>query len=108
MNDTVFISIVSTASKYEAMIAGIVATLWLITIVLLHFIKPQLKPSIRLISEYAIRPHGWIMQSAFFCMAFACLMSALAAWPYIPGVGLVLLAFAGLGCIGAGIFTTVC
>jgi Protein of unknown function (DUF998) len=97
---------VTATSRHEAVIAGIAAILWLAILVLLHIIKPNLKPSIRMMSEYAIKPRGWIMQVAFFCVAVSCYVLALALWPYVSHIGLVLLIIVGIGFTGAGAFVT--
>ena len=34
---------------------------------LLHFLKPELDPAWRMISEYEIGRFGWMMRLAFFC-----------------------------------------
>lgn len=98
--------IVNIISRYEALVAFIVTALWLLLIASLHFIKSELKPSTSLVSEYAIKPKGWIMQVAFFCMGVGCFAFVLAAWPYINKVGLILLAIVSLSFTGAGIFVT--
>ncbi len=97
---------ITTISRQEALAAGIMAALWLVIIGLLHIIKPELKPSVNMISEYARKPKGWIMQVAFFCMAISCFIQSLAMWPYVSHVGLALLVIIGLGFVGAGAFVT--
>ncbi len=97
---------ISPTSQYGALVAGIMAVLWLLIICFLHLIKPQLNPSTRMISEYAMKPKGWIMQTAFFCMAASCFSLALAIWPLFSHVGPILLAIVGLGFSGAGAFVT--
>lgn len=93
-------------SYYEALISCVAIMLWLSILAVLHFIKPELKPSTTLVSEYAIKPKSWIMQTAFFCMAIGCVALVAAAWPYVSFAGLVLLAIIGIGFAGAGIFIT--
>ena len=82
------------------------AGLWLIIILLLHFIKPELAPRTRMISEYARRPHGWIMQFAFFCMALSCGALAAATWRLPLLLGSALLTICSVGFAGAGVFVT--
>jgi hypothetical protein len=89
----------------ELMAAG-AASLWLIIILLLHFIKPELDPRTRMISEYARGPHGWIMQFAFFCMALSCGALAAALWALPLSIGATLLAICSVGFAGAGVFVT--
>jgi hypothetical protein len=38
----------------------------------LHLLKPELDPSWRMASEYAIGDYGWVMRTAFFSMALSC------------------------------------
>lgn len=90
----------------EALIAFIAAAGWLAIIILLHLVKRELRPSIRLISEYARPPHGWIMQFAFFCAAASCFTMAAAAWSLVSVVSLILLTLGGAGFAGAGLFVT--
>ena len=45
----------------------IFATVFLIILFLLHFLKRELDPSWRMISEYEIGRFGWLMRLAFFC-----------------------------------------
>jgi len=89
-----------------ALFSGLAAVAWLVIIALLHFIKPGLNPSVRMISEYALAPSGWIMQLAFFLMAASCVALAFAAWALLPHLGLLLLGTCGVGFAGAGIFVT--
>jgi len=100
------IFIVTTSQHTEALIAVVMATLWLVILVLLHFVKPQLKPSVHMMSEYAIQPKGWIMQLAFFCIAASCFAAVLATWSDLPHFGLILLVIDGIGFAGAGVFVT--
>jgi hypothetical protein len=89
-----------------AFLSTIAAILWLGIIVLLHFVKPELDPRTRMISEYAREPRGWIMQLAFFCMAASCWALAAATWTLQSIVGPTLLAVCGAGFAGAGVFIT--
>lgn len=63
------------------------AILYLILLLLLHFIKPEFDPSWRFISEYAIGDYGWIMQLAFFVLAISCLALCLSIKSEINTVG---------------------
>jgi hypothetical protein len=77
---------------------------------LLHLLKPELDPSWRFISEYAIGTHGWLMAVAFLALAIAHAALALALRPELRGVaglaasGSLWVSAAGLAL--AGIFTT--
>jgi len=63
---------VSAASRMAATLSFSATSLFLVLLTALHFIKPEIDPSWRMISEYEIGRHGWIMQGAFLCLAFSC------------------------------------
>ena len=62
----------------SALISIAAAAVFLLLVGLLHLIKPELSPSWRFVSEYAIGRHGWVMTVAFFAWAVSCAMLALA------------------------------
>jgi hypothetical protein len=98
------ISLVAARLSFGAAIA------FLILLAALHVIKPELDPSWRFISEYAIGNYGWIMVLAFISLGLSCASLAVALWPHIKGIvgkiGLFLLLISAVGMIMAGIFTT--
>ena len=47
------------------------AVLFLVLLAALHIIKPELDPSWRFISEYAIDDYGWVMMVAFLSLALS-------------------------------------
>ena len=51
-------------------------------IVILHVLKPEYDPSWRMISEYSLGRHGWVMRLAFLTMAVALGATCLALWPF--------------------------
>jgi hypothetical protein len=77
---------------------------------LLHFLKPELDPSWRMISEYEIGRYGWLMRLAFFCWGSSVLSLLVAlrgSLRTISGkVGYVWLVLIGIALFGAGIFAT--
>lgn len=76
----------------------------------LHIVQPELDPSWRFLSEYALGRAGWMMNVAFVAVAVAMLgvIVALArqvrTWP--GRIGLALLVIAAVGLILAAIFPT--
>ena len=52
---------------------------FLVLLALLHFLKPELDPSWRMISEYEIGEYGWVMTLAFLALSvsYAALFAAL-------------------------------
>lgn len=86
----------------NALFVGLLATL--------HVLKPEVDPSWRFISEYAIGNYGWIMQAAFLSLAVANVAIVVAVrdclqtrWSKV-GAGLFLAGAAGV--VLAAIFVT--
>lgn len=77
---------------------------------LLHALKPELDPSWRMISEYAIGRFGWLMSLAFFCWGGAVLALSIDLGPALRSgagrVGRVWLVALAAALVGAGIFET--
>lgn len=95
-----------TAAKVS--LAATITSAALLT--LLHFVKPDLDPSWRVISEYAIGDFGWMMIAAFLALAVSCVALFVAIKSQIRNIygwiGLALLLMTGLGMAIAGIFVT--
>ena len=88
----------------------IFSTTFISILFLLHFLKPELDPSWRMISEYEIGRYGWLMRLAFFCWGSSVLslLVALRGSLRTMGgkVGYVWLVLIGIALFGAGIFAT--
>ena len=86
------------------------ASLFLIILALLHFLKPELQPHWRMISEYEIGRFGWLMQAAFFCWGLSVFALLMVIWPSLESMGGLIgrwwFVVIGLALIGAGIFKT--
>jgi hypothetical protein len=84
------------------------ASLSLFLILLLHFLKPELSPSWRMVSEYSIGNMGWVMKLAFFSWAVSCFALFRVIRSQVTSVagktGLVLLVIVGISLIMAGLF----
>lgn len=95
------------ASAYATLVFG---SLFLLLLILLHFLKRELDPSWRMISEYEIGRHGWMMRLAFFSWAASVLSGSITIWSSLQTAGgaigrwwlLVIVIFL----TGAGIFKT--
>jgi hypothetical protein len=100
----------SALSLTAARLALGAAALFLALVLLLHAIKPEIDPSWRFISEYAIGEHGWILRFAFLSLASACIALVVAIRPdlrTIPGrIGLAGLVLMAAGLVIAAVFTT--
>ncbi len=84
--------------------------LFLAILLVLHFLKPELDPSWRMISEYEIGRFGWLMRMAFFCWGASVLSLLITIWPAMNTTGGVIsrlwLVLIFIALIGAGIFKT--
>lgn len=77
------------------------AVAFLLILAALHVLKPQLDPSWRLISEYAIGRHAWLMSVAFVSLSASCF-----ALVFVLGLskGSMALAVVALGALGSALF----
>jgi Protein of unknown function (DUF998) len=93
-----------------ALLSIVLAAVFLILLILLHFLKPELDPSWRMISEYEIGRFGWLMRAAFFCWGASLLALLIAIWPsllYASGkIARIWFIVIGIALFGAGIFKT--
>ena len=88
---------VAAIAAVTALVAGgISVTL----ILLLHFVEPEYDPSWRMISEYSLGRHGWIMRVAFIAMAVSPAAICVALWPF-GGAWTIGLAIVAVGALGA-------
>ena len=72
VNHTADTATASPAQRTAAAIAMAGASGFVALVVVLHVLKPELDPSWRMVSEYEIGRHGWVMRLAFGCLAVAC------------------------------------
>ena len=63
------------------------ASVFVVLLALLHFIKPELDPSWRMISEYEIGRLGWVMQVAFVSLAVSCTAILVAVFSQVKTIG---------------------
>lgn len=59
------------------------AALFLFILILLHFLKPELDPSWRMISEYEIGRFGWLMRLAFPIWGYSVFFLVVTTMPYL-------------------------
>lgn len=83
---------------------------FVVLLVALHFLKPEIDPSWRFISEYALGAYGWLMAIAFLALSLAYSGLAIALWSHLRSrggrIGLALLLVSAVGLALAGLFTT--
>ena len=80
-------------------------------LLVLHFLRPEYDPVLRVISNYAVGPYGFLMTSAFFAIALSMLSLTFAIHKgVVPAgrsrAGLILLTAAGVGFLIVAIFPT--
>jgi len=88
--------------------AVIFALLFILILILLHFLKPEFDPKWRMISEYEIGKYGWLMRIAFFSWGLSTLSVLLMILKIRNGSYLIYtwLTILVLALFGAGIFKT--
>ncbi len=100
---------VAAISRTAALLSFAGAATFLVLLTALHFIKPELDPSWRVISEYSIGDYGWIMVLAFLSLALSCATLFVAIRSQIQTlggkIGLAFLLVCAAGMTIGGIFT---
>lgn len=95
-----------TAAVVAIVAAGIAAA----ALLLLHPLRPDLDPTWRFVSEYALGPFGFVMTVAFLAIAAASAALVVLMWGQartVSGrIGAVLAAISGLGMLVAAVFPT--
>lgn len=98
----------SAISVLAAQVANTSALAFLVLLTLLHFLKPELDPSYRFVSEYAVGQHGWVMVVAFLALSISCAGAFAAIRRQVTTragkTGVVLLAVAVVALAMGGIF----
>jgi hypothetical protein len=91
-----------------AQVSLIMSALFSVILILLHFLRPDLDPSWRFISEYELGDFGWLMRVAFFALGLSCAGLCFAVFPYSRTVrgwlGMLLLMVSCSGMLLAGIY----
>jgi|JI6StandDraft_1071083.scaffolds.fasta_scaffold78777_2 hypothetical protein len=84
---------------------GVISILCLLT---LHFTSPEFKPNFRMVSEYALGKHKWLLTMFFLCWGLCSISSGFMLWNVVTTgwakFGVVLLFVTGIGAIMGGLF----
>lgn len=84
---------------------GIISITCLFT---LHFVSREFNPTFRMVSEYALGKHKWILTIFFLCWGLCSISSGLMLWHVVTSgwakFGIVLLFVTGTGAIMGGMF----
>lgn len=80
----------------------------LISLIILHFVSPEFKPSWRMVSEYALGKHKWILTSMFVCWALSSICLAIFLINIVSGfwanIAALLIIISGIGAFMGGLF----
>lgn len=80
----------------------------LLCLLLLHFVSPEFKPGWRMISEYALGKHKWLITSFFLLWGLSSICLSILLWDAVTSplakVGIVFLFISGIGEIMGGLF----
>jgi len=83
-------------------------TLSLLCLLTLHFVSREFQPSWRMVSEYALGRHKWLITAFFLLWGASSIALALALWPLVESPwarsGVILLAVSGIGATMGGLF----
>jgi hypothetical protein len=79
-----------------------------VSIVILHFTSTEFKPNFRMVSEYALGKHKWLLTIFFLCWGLCSLSSGFMLWEVVTSnwakFGVILLIVKGIGAIMGGLF----
>ncbi len=73
--DTATARPVTVIPRTAARLSFAAAATFVLLLAALHFIKPEVDPSWRMVSEYGIGRYGWVMVLAFLSLALSCVTS---------------------------------
>jgi hypothetical protein len=84
---------------------GVISILCLLV---LHFVSTEFKPNFRMVSEYALGKHKWLLTIFFLCWGLCSISSGLMLWNVVTSdwakLGVALLFVTGIGAIMGGLF----
>jgi len=86
----------------------VLSTLSLLSLLVLHFVSPEFKPSWRMISEYALGKYKWLVTLLFVFWALASMLLSIILWSEVESVwakiGTSLVFISGVGALMGGLF----
>ncbi|WP_192348750.1 DUF998 domain-containing protein [Algoriphagus sp. Y33] len=62
------------------------SSLSLLSLIVLHFVSPNFKPSWRMISEYALGNHKWLIILFFICWGLAFMLLTIPLWTEVSSI----------------------
>ena len=107
-NLTMEMALPQKRSKSYAAAVVISSALSLLCLLLLHFVSPEFAPSWRMVSEYALGSHQWLLTLFFIFWGISSVCLAILLWPFVSTkagkAGVILVFISGIGEILASIF----
>lgn len=80
----------------------------ILCLLILHFVSREFRPNFRMVSEYALGKHKWLLTTFFFCWGLCSISSGLMLWDIVTNgwgkFGVALLFVTGVGAIMGGLF----
>ncbi|WP_209405245.1 DUF998 domain-containing protein [Pseudozobellia sp. WGM2] len=80
----------------------------ILCLIIVHISNPNIRPSYRMVSEYALGKNKWLLTLFFLCWGLCSISSGLLLWDIVTSIwaklGVVLLFISGLGAVMGGIF----
>jgi Protein of unknown function (DUF998) len=91
-----------------AQLVIVTSVLSLLSLLALHVVSAEFQPSWRMISEYALGQHRWLITAFFILWGISSLLLSLLLWPVVTRwwavLGVALLLLSGIGEIMGGLF----
>ncbi|MBK7882125.1 MAG: DUF998 domain-containing protein [Saprospiraceae bacterium] len=83
-------------------------SLSLICLAILHIVSAEFKPSWRMVSEYALGKHKWLLTSFFILWSIGSILTSIHLWNFVTSklayTGLILIFISGIGAFMGGLF----
>ena len=80
----------------------------ILSLVILHIVSSEFKPGFRMVSEYALGKHKWLLTVFFLCWGLCSISSGFVLWNVVTSgwakLGVILLFVTGIGAIMGGLF----
>lgn len=84
------------------------AVISVVCLLILHFVSNEFRPNFRMVSEYALGKHKWLLTVFFLCWGLSSISSGLMLWNVVTSnwskFGVILLFVTGIGAIMGGMF----
>lgn len=83
-------------------------TVSLLALLTLHFVSREFHPGWRMISEYALGSHKWLLTTFFICWGICSITASILLWNLVngfwPSVGIICVLLTGIGATMGGLF----